>query len=127
MHYVLLAKIQNAQAARKRTMRVPYSSMDFDVAKILVERKFLGDVRKKTYEKKNFLELDLASGGESRGGIQGFKILSKPSRRVYISYRALKPVRQGYGVGVISTTGGIMTTTEAKRSKVGGEYLFQVW
>ena len=127
MYYDLLARIRNAQGARKHAMRVPYSNLDFEVAKILVRAKFLKDVRKKTYEKKHFLEVDMEGDVRHEHAIRGFTIMSKPGRRLYVSYRTLRPVKQGYGVGVLSTPQGLMTVTEARKQKVGGEYLFEVW
>jgi small subunit ribosomal protein S8 len=56
-----------------------------------------------------------------------FRMLSKPSRHIYSGYRELRPVRQHYGLAVLTTPQGIMTNKEAKKQKVGGEYLFEIW
>ncbi|MFH1759457.1 MAG: 30S ribosomal protein S8, partial [Patescibacteria group bacterium] len=52
---------------------------------------------------------------------------SKPSRRLYIGYQDLKPVKSGYGHALISTSKGVMTGMEAKKKKLGGELLFEIW
>lgn len=126
MYYDLLVKIKNADRARKKIVKTPYSQMDFSVAKILVDSGYLKSVKKKTVERKSFLEIEL-TGKPGSYALDGFKILSKPGRRLYISYRNLRSVRQGYGLGILSTPQGIMTNVEARKQKVGGEYLFQIW
>jgi small subunit ribosomal protein S8 len=56
-----------------------------------------------------------------------FKRLSKQSRRVYSSFRDIKPVKNGYGKLILSTPEGVKTGEEAKKAKVGGELLFEIW
>ena len=110
----------------KKMVRLPFSNMDLAVAKILVQAHYLREARKKVIDKKSFLEIDLPSKG-SGGTLNDFKIFSKPGRRLYKNYRNLKPVRQGYGLAVLSTPKGIMDNIEARKNKVGGEYLFEIW
>jgi len=126
MHYDLLVRIKNATMARKKIVRMPFSAYDFSIAKALVSVGYLKDARKKPVENKNFLELELV-GRDSALAPRDFKIVSKPGRRLYVGYKTLRFVRGGYGVGVISTPKGVMTTREAKKEKVGGEYLFEIW
>jgi small subunit ribosomal protein S8 len=126
MHYDLLAKIKNAYRARKEAFSTPYSGLNHDVAKLLVRYGFIKEVAKRTTDKKLWLDVKLAyPSGESRD--IDFSIVSKPSRRVYSGYRDVRAVRQGYGIGVLSTPRGVMTNAEARQAKVGGEYLFQIW
>ena len=103
-----------------------FSKMDFEVAKTLVRSGYLKEVEKKTVGKKNFLEIKI-SGNKKKPVIDGIKIISKPSRHIYTDYRHIHSVKQGYGVGIFSTPKGIMTNKEARKSKVGGEYLFEIW
>jgi small subunit ribosomal protein S8 len=126
MHYNLLVRIRNAEGAQKEKLTVPFSGFDFAVAKVLAEEGYIKDAEKKNVGRRNFIEIKLARGRKGPA-ISGFKILSKPSRHIYLDYRNLKPVRQGYGVGVISTPKGIMSNKTAKKNKVGGEYLFEIW
>jgi len=124
MYYNLLPKLKNAIRAKKASLVVPYSKMDLAIARVLVLGGYLGDVQKKTTGRRGYLEIKLAKG---KSPINDFKIISKPSRRIYFDYRNLKPVKHGYGVGVVSTSKGIMSVSEAKKNKVGGEYLFEIW
>lgn len=127
MYYDLLPKIKNAERAGKSFVLVPFSKMDFVVAKILVGTGHLSNVQKKTIGSKNHLEIKLIKKGKNDGAVVCFKIVSKPGRRIYIDSRHIKRVRQGYGVGVISTSKGIMNDKDARQNKVGGEYLFEIW
>lgn len=126
MHYDLLAKIKNAYAARKEGFQTPYSRLNHDIAKLLVRYGFIKDVQKRTTDKKLFLDIKLAYR-DGVGRFQDFKIVSKPSRRMYAGYRDIKPVRQGYGIGVLTTPAGVLSNAEAREKKAGGEYLFQIW
>jgi len=110
----------------KAVMTGGRTAMDFAVAGILVKAGYLKDVQKKTIGKKNALEIKLAYM-DDQPVLNDFKILSKPSRHFYTGYRKLKTVKQGYGLSVISTPSGIMSGKEAKKTKVGGEYLFEIW
>ena len=123
MYYQLLPQIKNAIGARKDRMTIPFSVMDFAVLKSLVEAGYVKSVEKETIGKKNFLVVKLPK----KGGMSDFKLISKPSRHRYADYRSLRSVKQGHGAGVLSTSKGIMTDREARKQKVGGEYLFEIW
>lgn len=59
--------------------------------------------------------------------MRDFKLISKPSRYIYKSYKDLKPVKAGYGIGIISTSKGLMTVSDAIKNKIGGTYLLEIW
>lgn len=126
MYHNLLTRIKNGSLAKKESLILPFSKMDFAIAKTLQKAKYLKDVNKKIVNRKNFIEIKLAYENKLPV-INSFKIISKPSRHIYCPYRDLKSVKNGYGVGVISTPAGILSNIEARRKKVGGEYLFEVW
>ncbi len=126
MYHDLLTKIKNAEHAKKEGLTVPFSKFDFAVAKILVQAGYLGDAQKKTAGRHENIEIKLPRGKNGRV-ITGFKIVSKPSRRIYVKSQNLRLVKQGYGIAVISTSSGVMTNKEARKAKVGGEYLLEIW
>ncbi len=126
MYYSLLAKIKNAQMAKKESFQTSFSEFDSMVARILVEAGYLKSAEKKNVGKKSVLEVRLRYKN-GRGAVSNFKIISKPSRRMYAGYRDIRLVRQGYGIGILSTPLGVMTIKEARKKKVGGEYLFEIW
>ena len=126
MYYNLLSSIKNAAQARKEKLTVPFSKMDLAVLKLLVDAGYVKSAEKEAVGRKNVIVVRL-SYREKKGVMTDFKIVSKPSRHQYMDYRSVRPVKQGYGMGVLSTSKGIMTEKEARKNKVGGEYLFQVW
>lgn len=131
----LLNRIRNAQAVLKPTVMVPFSRIKYEIAKVLAKQGFIKDVEKKTRKAKRFFEITLqyknVSGllqkKRTRPKIQGLKRISKPGQRIYINYKAVKPVRAGFGMAIISTSKGIMTDREAKKQKLGGEVLCEIW
>ena len=127
MHYDRLVQIKNAELARKETATAPYSRANFALAKILEGAGYIAEVQKKNAGKKSFLDFKLRYREAHRPALTGFKIMSKPGRRMYRSAKELKPIRQNYGLAVISTSAGLLTNREAKNRRLGGEYLFEVW
>jgi small subunit ribosomal protein S8 len=126
MYTDLLTKIHNAQRAKKATVKVPYSNMDMAVAEVLAARGFILSAAKKGRAPKRVIEVELKYDGE-KGAISEINFVSVPSRRIYSGYKELRPIRQGFGVAVVSTSKGIMTATEARKQKVGGQRLFEIW
>ena len=124
MYYRLLPEIKNALRAGKEKMTVPFSRMDLAVLEVLRDNGYVKSAEKEVAGKKNVIAIRLS--GKKKEDID-FKLLSKPSRRFYADYRSLHRVRQGYGLGVLSTPAGVMSAADAKKKKVGGEYLFQIW
>jgi small subunit ribosomal protein S8 len=126
MYYDLLTRIKNASRVEKESVLAPFSNMDLAIAKLLVEEGYLKSADKRVIGRKNFIEMTIAYNGKNPV-LTDFKLLSKPSRHLYAGYEDLKPVRQRYGVAVLSTPKGILTNRSARKEKVGGEYLFEIW
>ncbi len=109
---------------------MPFSMLKFNIAQILKNKNFIADVdKKKTKTKKseiNTLWIKLKYDNEV-GGIIGTKMISKPSRRMYLGKSDLKPVKNGYGVAIISTSKGVMSGEDAKKAGLGGEIICEVW
>mgnify|MGYP001586230108 CR=1 FL=1 len=126
MYYDLLARIKNAFLAEKISLLSPFSKMDFEIAKILAREKYLKEVQKKVVNRKNFLEIKLAYQNH-KPSFRDFKIMSQPGRHLYRRHQDIRPVKNGYGLAILSTSKGMMDNKEAKKNKVGGEYLFEIW
>ena len=127
MYTDLLTKIKNAQKARKETIKVPYSNFDFTVAELLMKNNYLEGAVKKGRMPKRVLEIKLKYDKNGGGVINGINIISKPSRRLYAGYKEFRPIKQGYGLAIVSTSKGTMTTKEAKKQRLGGQLLFEIW
>lgn len=116
--------MKNAQAVDKKTLKVRFSKMDKAVAELLKDIGFLKKVEIKGRMPKRNMELVLNT--EVRP-IQGVRFSSTPSVRRYTGFQAIRTVRGGYGVSVLSTSSGIMTGSGARKKKVGGQRLFEIW
>jgi small subunit ribosomal protein S8 len=122
----MITRIKNAGAVGKRFAVVPYSKMKLAVAEVLVKEKFLTAVANKGRKDKKILELEISFKNNSPK-INGAKRISKFSRRVYLKSKDIKPVKNFSGLLILTTPKGIMTDKEAKKEKIGGEALFEIW
>lgn len=132
----LLNQIRNAQAVSKETVEIPFSNFKYEIAKILEKEKFVEKVEKKGKKTKRSLEITLkylpeaASPKESREktpAISSLKRISRPGQRIYLSAKKVKKVKGGYGIAIISTPQGLMTDQEARKKKLGGEIIAEIW
>ncbi len=122
----MLVQIKNAQAIGKKTAVIPFSKTKFAIAKILEKTNFIAAVGTEDRKEKKVLVVDLKYQNQ-KPAISGIKRMSKPGCRIYVSYQDLKPVKQGRGLAILSSSKGILTDKEAKEQKAGGELLCQVW
>src|SRR3989344_59815 len=111
-YYDLIPRIKNACQAGKTSLTAPFSKMDFSVAKALVEAGYIKEVQKRSSGKKDFLDIKISK----KSVINGMKLISKPSRHIYVPLNGIKRVRNGYGIGIFSTSRGIMSDKEARKN-----------
>lgn len=102
---------------------MPSSKMIRSVAELLVREGYIAEADK---AKSNNLEVTLVYKN-GRPAINGVKRISKPSRRIYMGVRDLKPIKHGHGLLVLSTPEGVVTGKDAKTKRAGGEALFEIW
>ena len=122
----MLTSIKNALAVRHPTVSVPLSNLKYEVAKILEKGGFVAKVEKKGKKAKKAIEITLKYDGKV-SAISGLKRISKSGQRIYKRAEELKPVRGGYGIAIISTSKGLMTDKEARKQKLGGEVICEIW
>ena len=120
-------RLKNAGDVKKQTVSVPFSTFKMAVAEALKEAGYLAAVEKKGKKVKKTLDVVLKYDDAGRTRIMGVKRISKPGRRMYRSVSDIAPVRYGNGNLILSTPKGIMTDKEARKEKVGGEALFEIW
>ena len=98
----MLNQIKNAQAVEKPEVLIPLSNIKYEIARILSERHFIGEIKK-------------------------LKRVSKPGQKIYEKSSEIKRVHGGFGISIISTSKGLMTNIEARKQKLGGEVICEVW
>ncbi|MEX2145150.1 MAG: 30S ribosomal protein S8 [Candidatus Spechtbacterales bacterium] len=123
----MLTSIRNAQAVNKEMVKVPFSNKKFYLAKVMEQEGFIKSVEKKGTQQKPALVIALKYTETEKPAIGKLKRISTPGQRIYVRYQDIKPVRGGHGKAIISTPKGIMTGESAKKQKVGGEYIAQIW
>ena len=123
----MLARIRNAATARHAETWCPHSKLKLSIARLLCEEGFLAGVREDTRDGHRVIVIDVRYDESGKPIIDGLSRVSKPSRRVYLASDAIPKVRNGLGIGVISTSKGILTDRAARDASVGGEYLCEVW
>lgn len=121
-----IVRLQNAAMIGKREVTAPYSSHLSAIAKKLKELGFLSEVRVDGDEKKT-LEVVLAYDERGAAKLRGVKRVSKPGRRLYAPHTEAHSVKGGTGARVLSTSAGILTDAEARKGRIGGENLFEIW
>ena len=118
-----IIRLQNAARIGKRELSVPYSAHLLAIAKKLRELGFLEKISSE--DTKTF---SVALAYDERGPrLRGVKRLSKPGRRMYSPHTKAHTVKGGTGARIISSPKGIVSDSEARKSKVGGEELFEIW
>lgn len=123
----MLTHIRNAQAVSKKSVKVPHSEFEYELARMLGSLGFVGAVAKKGKGGKRFLEIDLKYGTDGRGAINDIQLVSKPGRRVYTKSGKLRQYKSGHGAYILSTSKGIKTDKEARQLHLGGEVVCRVW
>lgn len=119
-------RIRNAQMAGKPGVLVPFSNIKLNIAQILEKNKFIDGIDKRKRKADKLLEIALKYDNKAPA-ISGIKRVSKPGQRIYASFNEIKPVRAGFGISIISTSKGLMTGKEARKQKLGGELICEVW
>ena len=121
----MLTRIRNACQAGHRTVIMPSSKMKVGIAEALKQAGYIldftvaGDVKKT-------LSVSLKYEGKVPV-IEGLKRVSVPSCRVYVSSDEIPHVQGGMGISILSTSAGVMTSTKARKEKMGGELLCHIW
>ncbi|MBI5774200.1 MAG: 30S ribosomal protein S8 [Verrucomicrobia bacterium] len=121
----MLARIRNASLALLPALELPHSNVKESIARILKREGYIADcaVEGKTVKK---ITLTLKFQGR-KGVIEGMKRVSKPGLRHYVGADKIPRVLGGMGVAILSTPRGVMTGTDARKQKLGGEVLCFVW
>jgi len=122
-----LNRIVNAQRVRMDKVDIPASKMKLNIARILKEEGFIKHYKFIHDNRQGVLRIQLKYDTQRRAAITGVKRISKPGRRVYVGCDEIPRVLNGLGIAILSTSKGILTDKQAKKERVGGEFICSVW
>lgn len=121
----LIIRIKNSYLSGRESLVSPHSNFKEALVKKLKSLGYLDDYKVEGETVKNII-INLKYDGK-QPAITDIKIISKPGKRQYISYKGLKPVINNFGYSILSTPKGVLTNKEARKLKIGGELLFNIW
>lgn len=123
----LLTRIRNGAQARKQTVEIPMSKIKVEIVKILEQEGFITGHEITTESKFPSLKIHLKYDAKRKPVIQKIMRVSKPGLRVYRANDELRPIRSGLATRILTTSQGVMTDREARKRRIGGEVLCEVW
>jgi small subunit ribosomal protein S8 len=123
----LLTRIRNAHLAKHDRVDVPTSSLKSEICRILRDEGFIRNYKLVEQRPQSVLRIFLEYDENGTPAISHLRRISKPGRRIYRGADQIRPVLGGRGLGVISTNLGVLSDSQAREQRVGGEILCEVW
>ena len=125
----MLTRIRNAVSVERPNVEIPVSKVKRGLAEVLKREGFIWDwsESKSDDEPVGNINIELKYGPSGEKVIRNIKRVSKPGCRVYSSAKDLRPILNGLGISILSTSRGVMSDREARQQKVGGEVLCEVY
>ena len=123
----MLTRIRNAIAANHPRVDIPGSKLKMEVARILKEEGYINNYTTKGEGPKYMIRIFLRYDAKGISSITHLSRVSRPGRRVYVGAGEIPKVLGGYGVNIVSTSNGLMSGKAARKAKVGGEILAEVY
>ncbi len=122
-----LTRLRNATLVSKSNVEIPHSKFKYELAKLFKDEGYVSDIEIKGEGAKRVIDLTIKFSKEGKSVIAGLNRLSKPGRRVYSSFNELPRTNGGLGTVVVSTSRGLLSDSEARKRKLGGELICEVW
>jgi small subunit ribosomal protein S8 len=122
----MLTRIRNAIRIERSFVDVPMSNLRKSVADVLKREGYIWDYAEIEGTPSKHLRIELKYGPNGERVIQTVRRVSKPGRRVYVKCSDLRPVLNGLGISIVSTSKGVFSDREARQHKLGGEVLAEV-
>ncbi len=122
-----LTRIRNAGASKHEKLDIPASNVRVGIAKILLDQGYIRSFKVVRDDKQGVMRVYLKYNDKGKPVITAIDRVSRPGRRVYIKSDEVPLVRDGFGISILSTNRGVVDGDTAKKDKLGGEYLCNVW
>ena len=123
----LLTRLRNASMVSKSSVVIPHSKFKFQLASLLKDEGYISNVKVEGDGTKKIINIELKYSDEGASVISGMNRLSKPGNRVYSSFDNLPRNNGGLGTVIVSTSRGLLSDSEARKRKLGGELICEVW
>ena len=123
----MLTRIRNAVRVERPHVDMPTSKIKRGVADVLKREGYIWDWKEDQEQPVSSIRLELKYGPNGEQVIQKIRRVSTPGRRIYSKARELRPVLNGLGITIISTSRGVISDREARQQKLGGEVLCEIW
>ena len=122
-----LTRVRNSSNSRNRRAVMPSSRAKVALAKILAEEGFISGYSVTGDDARPNLIIGMKYSDKGQPVITGIERVSRPGRRMYTGFRNIPLVRSGLGINIVSTPRGVMSGSQARRERVGGEIMCNVW
>lgn len=122
----MLTRIRNAVRVERPHVDIPSSRVKLGLAEVLKREGYIWDYQEIDGTPVKQLRIELKYGPNGERVIQSIKRVSKPGRRVYSKCTDLRPVLNGLGISILSTSKGLVSDREARQQKLGGEVLCEI-
>ncbi|MDA7950064.1 MAG: 30S ribosomal protein S8 [Pirellulaceae bacterium] len=123
----MLTRIRNAVRVEHPYVLMPLSKVKRGIAEVLKREGYIWDYSVVEKSPVNELSIELKYGPNGERVIQNIKRVSKPGCRVYRRARDLRPVLNGLGISIVSTSQGVVSDREARQKNLGGEVICKLW
>jgi small subunit ribosomal protein S8 len=124
----MLTRIRNASRARHARVELPASKLKIEIARVLKEEGFISTYKVVDESKtRKALRLFLKYTPDKRSVISDLRRISRPGSRRYLGCKEIRGILGGLGVNILSTPRGVMTGRSARKQRLGGEVLCEVW
>jgi small subunit ribosomal protein S8 len=125
----LLTRIRNAQKAGHEVVSVPASKMKIAIVHLFHQEGYLRAYKCVRDDKQGMIKIALKYQDETclDGVITGIRRWSRPARRFYVGVERIPYIKNGFGIGILSTSKGVMTCRQARAAGLGGEYLCSIY
>lgn len=122
-----LTRIRNAVMAHHESVEIPTSKLKTRITAILKEQGFIKDYQLLDDRRQGLIHIDLKWVTVNQNAILALRRESRPGQRRYVKGKEIPKVLNGLGMGIISTSSGLVTDAEARRRGIGGEYICSIW
>lgn len=123
----MLTRIRNAVRIERPHVEVPASKVKRGLAEVLKREGYIWDWNESEEDKFPLIHIELKYGPNGERVIRHIKRVSKPGRRIYNGATQLRPILNGLGISIVSTSRGVISDREARQQNLGGEVLCEVW